>query len=478
MPSGASYTDIPEFYAAVAVGTALPNVPYTSLADLHLKSSDENLIRKALELKGYDPDTVGYIVFDEDPTGGGTGGGGGSPFEEFCGCQVYKNQRKPGGCIRVWDTEKEDHLGVEKVKVIMKDTWFTEDETYTDEDGCWKISNSYGGHAWMWVKWKNSTVKIRGIRRNAQAVYQWAQAIKDYVGKISGPRFNDIKVEYNIWTTRGTSDHLYWAASTVNNAVHDFGRYAGSDGISPPPSRLDIFAGQKETYGYALMSGQYVLGAALAAALLVTAFFAGPWSILIVAIGYAATVAYLPDVFVGINHKNSDRVKETTFHEVAHASHYTSVGSDYWEDLMWAEIWAGGHGSASSQNADLIALCESWAFHLGFEYTDRFYGSDNSEVRFGDWGVLLESTRNEYLDHVPIGLYNDLSDSQTEPVVCYDLDGQASGVIDDVVSGFSISNMFWILTPAIKSPSDFIDNVKIGQSGQVQLDIDDLFLSY
>lgn len=78
-----------------------------------------------------------------------------------CGCMVYNDARKPGGCVKVKDVEKSRFEGVRRVKIIMKDTWFTEDETWTDDLGCWKIDERYHGNAWMWIKFANSRGQIR-----------------------------------------------------------------------------------------------------------------------------------------------------------------------------------------------------------------------------------------------------------------------------------------------------------------------------
>ena len=118
LEEGYSADDILPLYTVVKVNDHIPEVPYTNLSNLHLGSSDEPLVRRALQLKGYNPDDIGYII--EPPYGddGGGGGGGGSELiEGICGCQVFYDMRRPSGCIKVWDTEEEDYKPVRRVKV-------------------------------------------------------------------------------------------------------------------------------------------------------------------------------------------------------------------------------------------------------------------------------------------------------------------------------------------------------------------------
>ena len=59
---GATRDQIIPLYAVVQTSQVLPNVPYINLANLHLGSADESLVRRALERKGYNPDEIGYTI--------------------------------------------------------------------------------------------------------------------------------------------------------------------------------------------------------------------------------------------------------------------------------------------------------------------------------------------------------------------------------------------------------------------------------
>lgn len=83
----------------------------------------------------------------------------------------------------------------------------------------------------------------------------------------------------------------------------------------------------------------------------------------------------------GVNFPNSDQLKSLAYHEIAHASHYSQVGSGYWVQLVIAELGASAvdvnqpHGNANSPGAGIMAICESWAEYIGgHHYVHRTYG--------------------------------------------------------------------------------------------------------
>lgn len=374
-------------------------------------------------------------------------------------------------------------LPVRRVEVIAYDGWFNIDITHTDDGGCWKINDEYHGNAWFWVKFKNDRCKIRGTGSNWKAAWQWLTTITDYVGKLPGPTYNNISVNYNMWTSNGSNAHRYWGAATVNNALHEFHDYAAQDGITPPPNGLDIYVGHNQTYGYTLMSTQLALSAAAGAAMAGATFWTGPVSGLIGVIGFGATLAYLPDVYIGINFPRSDRQKSLAYHEIAHASHYAQVGFGYWLQLVTAEIFANGHGNSGSFDAGRIAVCESWADYLGGHlYTHRTYGGSSS---LGiTWATRLERTRDESTSHIPVGLYNDMADVG-EPffalgITACNQDGTGCTAIPDAVSGFTNAQMFSCLTSSTTTPAGFISCASsfAGATGNTPASIATLFASY
>ncbi|MEP6646487.1 MAG: hypothetical protein ABJC12_05320 [Saprospiraceae bacterium] len=477
---GTPRDQIVPMYAVVTPGQVLPQVPYTNLANLYLGSSDEALVRQALRRKGYNPDDIGYVIEPNVDGGGGGGGGGGGEFTtNSCGCQVYSDSRKPGGCIKVKDVQKNTFQGVRQVRIVIKDSFFDFHTAYTDDAGCFKVNSRFFGNAFMWVHFNSdSGLKIRGVKTGWASIVQWIFPVKHHLGTIRGPYYNDIQVKYDSWSDEGSDAHVYWGAATVGNAVHEFHDFAVSDNINPSPSHLDIFVGKHLRYGYTLMTGQYEIAAAIGLGISGALFWTGPFGQIAANIATASILLYLPDVFVGINYHNSDELKELTYHEIAHSSHYVNVNIGYWDALVWAEIVAGGHGSSSSPNAGLISLVESWAEFVGETYAHRTYLNLNTS-QFGSWLIQLERTRNESIHHIPIGFYNDLVDNSPDTglFVC-DQDFLNCGSIDDQASGFSISQMYNLLTFNTSSPQEFKDKLIDGVQQSIKIQVNNLFNDY
>ena len=516
--------DYPILYAVIKPNFVIPDVPYEILANMYINHKDPLLMAESFYLTGQAGDIDSYIVgsgltkADLDPgvqamipqepdcpsgehavlyidkssrpyvyewrcepnDPGGT-------IQNACGCSIQGNRRFPSGCIRVEDTElstsgnPNTFLPVRQVKVIAKDTWFTEDETWTSQSGCWEIARAYRGNAWVWIKFKNDKFRIRGAEKEWKGIWQWITTKKSYIGKFEGPDFSNIQVNLNMWSVQGYETHMLWGAATVNNALLEFHTYAGQDGILAPPDGLDIYIGRNHRYGYTLMGSQHYLSEAAFVLFMNSAWFIGPWGFLVGAIGYAGTALYISEVYIGINFHNSDQLKSLAYHELAHASHCRKVGGrTYWDRLVEAEILAGGHGDENSSDAGLIALCESWAEYIGGHvYVDRTYGEVNS-IFEPTWEDRLEKTWNESTNHIPVGLYHDLVDDGIEPLSCNQRGSGCTNVTDQVI-GFSNAQMYSCLIPTTFTVEQFqslLINNYLSSTGNTADHVNDLFNSY
>lgn len=400
-----------------------------------------------------------------------------------CGCPIPANTRIPAGCIQVYDTELSNrtdetdfdtYLPVRRVRVTMSDRWFSFDETETDDNGCWSMPDErYSSKARMWVKFTNDRARIRGSR-DTWKFWELFQTVEHYSGRFSGP-FNNIETNFNRGTDNmGSQTRRLWGSATVNNALHEFHDYTIADGVLPPQNDLDIFLDHNERFGFAIMGTQneFSIAAGGVGAIVAT----GPIG-LVLGINpflgiftWAVVKAYLPDITIGYDFNNSDRLKELSYHEFAHASHYRQVGHDFWLDLAEAEIRAGGHGDQFSENADLISLCESWPHHIGHTYADRTYLGNNASNRVRSWLGLLEIDINEEPNHIPEGLYHDLIDNTN-----------VNDFVIDNVSGFTQEQIFSGFTSDIRSVEEFrlyLINNHLDGSGNTLIQLNDLFNSY
>jgi hypothetical protein len=457
---------LPELYSVIKVNQTLPaQIPSETLADLHLNSADEALIRKAISRTGADPEVVSYKVA---PFEGDSGGGGNPTKLNDCGCEVYSSIRMPGGCVRVAETGKKKYEGVRKVKIIVKDDWFSEDETNTDDLGCWKVNAFYENHLWLWVKFDTDRCQIRGARAGAAGIVEWINPVKDYVGKKSGPVFNNQKTTYEVWTGHGTSEHIHWAAATVNNALEEYHDFANEEGMGTPPY-LDIYIGRNHRYGYTIMDTQYDMAfvAGFMGSYLWTPFIGLPL--------LGGIAVYLPDVYIGADYNDSRLLKSLTYHELTHAAHRSVVTHGYWLQLAIAEIRANGHGHANSPGAPLISLCEGWASHMEYYFQAKNYPNNQF------WLNQIEDLRNETENHIPIGVYYDLVDSnQGSPFefVCDEDNPSRCGTITDRVNGFTNAELFSKLNTNITSVDAFQQAISVGQPSNAVTNIQILFDSY
>lgn len=535
-------------YAVVKPDFTFPSVPYEVLANLHL-SKDEKLIENAMTRLGYNPEIEGYGINDDvlpvtEPTipppggGGGGGNGGGEPTgcqirTGACGCPSVSNTRNPAGCISVIDDAnlptndnfagQSVHVdGVRRVKVITKDTWFTESEGFTSDNGCFKINARYKGKAWVWVKFKSSRTTIRSFR--LPNIWEYSMAVKDPVGTVFGPNFSNIRVVYSHVEDDDSRGKLYWYAATVNNAVHEYDEFASCDGNPTAPQDLEILLTKYANGEAAPMLNKLSHNPVIALGSILTAgtacsILGGAASLASPVAGMATSgvcnalttyaIAFAPDVIynygeetttslVARQQKRSDKVKESTYHELGHAAHYQAIPTD--RDLAWLSnvfyiVEHGGYGDDDDQNdtgADKCATIEAWGYHIGLLYADRRYGINHSNVmpdaRINSKNAnrhIFDSeqhdpNRDRDLDNpiprwIPRGLANDLIDNNAN---------NPAGVfepVNDPITGFSTRVYFQEMVRGTGIPSPILlRNRLIGNnpSNASATDIGNLFQEY
>jgi hypothetical protein len=524
---GDYYQDIvegsyPTLYAVVAPNFEFPPVQYEIIDELYLTTNDPLLIYECFSLtnnlsrfQDYIPNNTGMTINDvsDDVIGMvpnmpdcGTGftavlvnvnpDPNSPPIWEWkCvsppppptnqyDCIPIENERFPAGTVLVEDTQL-GYKGVKRVKVIIRNQWYLQKSTWTNDNGCWFIKKEHYGKLKIYVKFKSSRCRIRGTQNKFAASWQWITTVKDYVGQIPGPNynFNNTIIKYHMWTKQGSAEHIYWGAATVNNALHESHLYMRNDGINTPPNSIDIYVGRNNTYGYALMNTQYYVGYLISSTLSQSTYFLGPFGYLVGAIGATSAVIYLPDVYIGIDFNKSDKQKSLAYHEFAHTSHYDQVGFAYWTGLVNESILANGHGNQYSYPRDKLELCESWAEFLGgMTYTHKTYGAKDSfdPNSFYDWEDYVEHSWNESPNHIPIGLHHDLTDVG-EMGISYNqaYPWATTNSISDNVSGISINTMFQALNSNTKSITDYKNHIiNNSLNGNTISDVNNIFNSY
>ncbi|MGB0177945.1 MAG: hypothetical protein ACPF9D_12320, partial [Owenweeksia sp.] len=471
----------PEYYAVVPAEFEFPAVDYEVLAELHLRNPDSDLYRQSFSNHNLETE-YSYIHYpQEEPcppacSGGGGGGNGAGPG----GCYKPYDQSRPAGVIEVNDSE----LGfrpVRRCKVIFKDNWFTEEEVWTNDQGCFKASGSYTNHIRMWVKFKNARAGIRSAAVGGRSVFEWMGPVKDYVGKFDedDAPVNALRVRYMDGGGNGSKAHQYWAAATVLNTVSEFHDFAAHDAIFTPPHDLNMYMGRNHTFGYALMARK--INSLSYTNYLMSNTTTGNWAaaasvvVPFTGLGVIGTLSLMPDVYIGIDYTQSDRLKQLIFHELAHASHFQLVGSTYWQALAALLIEHDDengqpYGDGTYADAGRVALAESWAEHIGDIYAHRIYGPSTSLIPTGrtyERQIELTIMRSTF---IPDGLHHDLND----------IGELAVGIVDNV-EGFTYEQMYFSLgngTLTLQQYQDNLINNYLGLTPNTINQVNDLFNSY
>lgn len=523
----------PYLYGTLPVGKVIPGITTTILDTLYLYSEDEALIREALSLKGYDPDIEGYAVgrhetFIPDDTvgGGGSGSGGGGSGstgniikDQDCSCKSGLHQRNPAGCVSVFDTQLSSsgncstYKGVAYVKVILKDTWFTEHTVWTNRTGCFRLPNAkFKNWMWQWIKFSHtSRGHVRGVRNGWGSLWDWASPIKKYVGAFKLTNFNNLDVCLNTSTNENSKDRHYWNAATVFNGLHEYYDFCSLNQIGNPPKKLDMYIDRNDSGGVAYMFDKMtdkgpiwnniMLGGSIFSYCSGGGFgrrflchFLSLYSIIPIA---SQIVSFMPDVVVGCgNYRNtvrsSDRIKTTVYHELGHAAHYQALPSNsrnYWwignvHYIAHIGSQANPYGDGTHSGAPKCAVIEMWGYHIGHTIADAAYGLQSSgEIRIqpGEWKYNNSGRSSHWWaleDYnptlttdptrwMPLGVLHDLMDDRVE-----------STPVSDNVSGFNNSQIFNALQSDVTSIPQYRVRFLQQNSNNQSVAVNTLFSSY
>jgi hypothetical protein len=134
-------------------------------------------------------------------------------------------------------------------------------------------------------------------------------------------------------------------------------------------------------------------------------------------------------------------IKTTVYHELTHSAHYVKLGNSWYSQFVGAEVnevintffssnKPYGDGS-NTFDSPIIALGESWAYHIGEFFADREYGAASqpageqfTNYRNGDITglnshlIALENYDPHLtgypFDWIPKGLFYDMMDTRND----------------------------------------------------------------
>jgi len=268
------------------------------------------------------------------------------------------SKTSPSGRITIVDEHANGGkpFGVAGVKVSCN-VFVKFDHAYTDRDGYYKMTKKFSSNLRYRLVFKNE--KGFGIGINLILV----PASVSTLGKASPSGIN--------MTVTSDSDGKLFRRCVVNNAAYDYySRCASSDlDIALPPGdlRIWLFNSLKVSSAVMLHHGSILTNKQISS-------FLGK---------YAAIIKFLlPDITLGLEAKEDYRsIYSTVCHELAHASHFSKVGTDYWNEYIWyiveSYITTGGmtYGDGSGEKAGYCEIGEDWAYFLESKmFKDRYGG--------------------------------------------------------------------------------------------------------
>ena len=265
----------------------------------------------------------------------------------------------PSGRITIVDEHANGGkpFGVAGVRVSCN-TFVKFDHAYTDRDGYYKMNKSFSVKLRYRLVFQNK--KGFAIGLNLIIV----PASVSTLGK-SGPQGVNM-------TVTSKSDEKLFRRCVVNNAAYDYYSRCSSEDLNLPlpPSdlRIWIFKNLKASSAAMLHHGSVLSNAQIAS-------YLGNYAVLIKFL--------LPDITLGTSGKADYRsIYSDVCHELAHASHFTKVGTKYWNEYIWyiieSFISSGGvtYGDGTGTRAGYCEIGEMWAYYLESRmYKDRYGGS-------------------------------------------------------------------------------------------------------
>ena len=265
----------------------------------------------------------------------------------------------PSGRITIVDEHANGAkpFGVAGVRVSCN-TFVKFDHAYTDRDGYYRMTKKFASKLRYRLVFKNQ--KGFSIGLNLVLV----PASVSTLGKAEPSGVN--------MTVTAASDDKLFRRCVVNNAAYDYYTRCAVDdmNISLPPSDLRIWLFNNiEASSAVMLHHDAVLSNSQISS------FLGKYAVLVKFL--------LPDLTLGMEGKDDYRsIYSTVCHELAHASHFSKVGTGYWNEYVWyiveSFITSGGmtYGDGDGSRAGYCRMGEEWAYFLESKmYKERYGGT-------------------------------------------------------------------------------------------------------
>lgn len=265
----------------------------------------------------------------------------------------------PSGRITIVDQKANGGkpVGVAGVRISCN-SFVKFDHAYTDRDGYYKMEKPYTSDLRYRIVFQNE----KGFSLGFNLIL--VPASVSTLGK-TGPE------GVNMTVTEESEDKLF-RRCVVNNAAYEYWTRCQQDdlNIPTPPSDLRIWLFD----GLAASSAVMLHHGAVMDSEMVSSFL-GKFSSLL--------KFFMPDITIGTRVLSSyHRIYSNTCHELAHATHFTKVGSSYWNNyisyVIESFLTSGGktYGDGTGRKAGYCEIGEMWAYYLeSLMYKDRYGGN-------------------------------------------------------------------------------------------------------
>ncbi len=386
--------------------------------------------------------------------------------------KMRRPKRRPQGYIKVQNTTTGAIDPVIGVKVKTR-RWFKWGKGYTDNNGFYSVDNTYRRNVNYEVVFKNS----RGFKI-------WPSIVSVSSGRYSGGYHSP--AGHNITFLTNSKG---WRFSTVNNATVNYFNYCNQFEVGTPHSNLRIVAQDATGSSSAPMLRRVwgLIGFTTNAQLVTFLSKANGLTIAANKIWILAKLI-LPDVIIkAAPSQGTAKVFESTFHELAHASHFRQVGSGYWIKYINYIITYGAYGDGSGMNNGVAAVGEMWGYYYGYFLTLQHFGNNNNNpiIKPGaledftpvnrpdtrDIKVPKDTTNRIFRMEgwIPVGILHDLIDRNVDVI---------RPRFTDNVNGYTISQIFGALRPEVETIQGFRNSLLQNNGNNQQHAVNNLFEAY
>lgn len=340
-------------YAVVPQNFTFPDVEYEVIDECYIAENDPGTRSDGIDWEAVERES--YILTGNE--------------DRLSSSQTRAQEKMiPAGRLTIVDEAYKggQPFGIAGVRVSCN-SFVKFDHAYTDRDGYYSMEKSFASNIRYRMVFKNE--KGFSIGFNMVLV----PASVSTLGK-SSPEGVTMTV------TRDSEEKLF-RRCVVNNAAYDYISRCGADDMdimSPPTDlRIWIFNGLEASSAVMLHHGA-VIGHDLIGS------FLGKFSSLL--------KYFLPDITIGTKNSDSyDMIYSSTCHELAHASHFSKVGTGYWNRyilyVIESFIRTGGmtYGDGTGDNAGYCEVGETWAYYLESKMYKERYGGGFPTFGTGHW---------------------------------------------------------------------------------------------